>query len=493
MRTRSSRFVLALLLAFTLVGSFACASSSGKSKRPKRTVLLTAADDTAAGKEGAEGVAAQIGVLDDPKLLEYIDGIGKKLLRGLPERRFAYHFAIVDQMEPNAFALPGGYIYISRGLLALANNEDELACVMAHEIVHVNRRHSAQQQAVQRYQSGGFFPSFSAGRTLAAYSRDMETEADTLGQQLAATAGYDPIGMSTFMRRLDQRERLLIGAPRAPTFYDTHPGSGDRASASAMRAGELRWTPDKSLGDLRARYLDHIDGMAIGDRPETGVFIDEFFLHPMMDFEIRFPKGWRAQNSATVVGAMAPRGEAAVYLTGDLPAGDLVTLADEFAAKAREEENVEVTEKKKVRVGRLDGVRYAFKSRGMGFPIEAVVTFFPFGGGTWRIVGVAPAMAANRYMGQILLTTRSFVPITPAHRAQIRTNVLRVVMARAGEDLATLGARTDNAWSPTDTALINGKLGNVTLEAGELMKILRSEPYTIPLPETGSEKAPEKS
>jgi len=481
MRTRSSRFVVVSMLAFALLGGLACASSSGGSKKPKRTVLLTAADDTAAGKEGAEGVAAQIGTLDDPKLVEYLEGIGRKLLRGLPDRRFAYHFAIVDQMEPNAFALPGGYIYISRGLLALANNENELACVVAHEIVHVNRRHSAQQQQTQRYTSG-FFPRFSTGRTMAAYGRDMEREADELGQQLAAAAGYDPIGMATFMRRLDQRERLLIGAPHAPTFYDTHPGSRQRASAAAMRAGELRWTPDKSLGDMRVRYLDHIDGMEIGDRPETGVFVDEFFLQPKMDFEIRFPKGWRAQNTNLVVGAVAPRGEAAVYLTGDMPEGDLVTLADQFAAKAKAEDRVEVTEKKKVRVGRIDAVRYSFEGAAFGPPIEAVVTFFPFAEGTWRIVGVAPAFAANRYMGQILLTSRSFMPISPEHRAAIRTNILRVVMARAGEDLVALCARTDNAWSAADTALINGKLGNETLEAGELMKILRSEPYKIAAP-----------
>ena len=477
MRMRSLRPVLTCLLLLVVGVSLACAGSSKKRTRPKRTVLLTNADDVRAGREGAESVQAQIGLLDNPELVEYVQKIGKKLLRGLPRRDFAYHFTIVDQMEPNAFALPGGYIYISRGLMALANSEDELACVVAHEIVHVARRHSAQQQAIVRYQKA-FAPRFSRARTMAAYGRDMEREADALGQKLAAAAGYDPMGMSTFMRRLDQRERLLIGAPRAPTFFDTHPGSRERAVASAMRSRELRWTRDPDLGDTRVRLLDRIDGMIIGDRPETGVFVDELFMHPALDFEIRFPKGWRTLNSNTMVGATAPRGEAMIYFTADMPLGDLVELADGFAVKASEEFGVRVTEKKKVRIGGVQAVRYGFEGGGMGRSIVARVTFFPFADLTWRIVGAAPAGAANRYLGQILLAGRSFRPLDAESRSKIRTKRLHVVLVRPGEDVVRLGERTENAWTASETALMNGLLGNEVFEGGELMKILRSERYT---------------
>jgi len=476
MRMRSLRPVLVCLLLLIVGVSLACAGSSKKSKRPKRTILLTTADDVRAGQEAAESVEAEIGLLDDPELVAYVQGIGKKLLRGLPRRDFAYRFSIVDQMEPNAFALPGGHIFISRGLMALVNSEDELACVIGHEIVHAARRHSAQQQAIVRYQKA-FAPRFSRSRTLAAYGRDMEREADALGQKLAAAAGYDPMGMSTFMRRLDQRERLLIGAPRQPTFFDTHPGSRERAIATAMRSRELRWTRDPDLGDTRVRLLDRIDGMIIGDRPETGIFVDELFMHPDLDFEIRFPKGWRTQNSGRMVGATAPRGEAMIYLTADMPLGDLIELADEFALKASEEYGVRVTEKKKVRIGSIQAIRYGFEGGGIGRSIVARVTFFPFADSTWRIVGAAPAAAANRYLGQILLAARSFRPISDRSRSQIRVKRLHVVLVRPGEDVVQLGERTGNAWTPTETALMNGMLGNEVFEGGELMKILRSERF----------------
>ena len=475
MRIQFLRPALACCLLLAIGFSFGCASSGkSASKRPKRTVLLTSADDVRVGREAADSVVSDIGVLDNADLVSYVDGIGRKLLRGLPRRDFAYEFKIVDQMEPNAFALPGGHIFISRGLLALANNEDELACVIGHEIVHAARRHSAQKQEIVSYQKG-FAPRFSNRRAVASYDRDMEREADALGQKLAAAAGYDPIGMSTFMRRLDQRERLLMGAPRAPTFFDTHPGSRERATTTAMRAHELRWTRDPSLGDTRARLLEHTDGMIIGDRPETGVFVDELFMHPVLNFEIRFPRGWLMQNASRAVGATAPRGEAVIYLTGDMKAGNLVELADEFSVKAAEEYGVKVTEKKKVRLGNLEAIRYGYEGGGFGRSIVARVTFFPFAEATWRIVGAAPAAAANRYLGQILGSTRSFQPLTPENRAKIRTKHLHVVLARGGEDLITLGERTNNAWTPTETALANGMLGNRVFEGGELIKTLRSE------------------
>ena len=332
-----------LVLVALLIACGGCASSGSsrraeaddRAKERRRTVIMTTQDNVRVGREAAEQVAAEIGTLDDPELVAYVERIGKKLLRGLPRRDFAYRFAIVDQMEPNAFALPGGYIFVSRGLLALANNEDELANVIGHEIIHAFRRHAQQQQAVAASLPSLSMP-WTRAKTLAAYGRDMEREADELGQRLAAAAGYDPMGMSTFMRRLDQRERLLIGAPRNPTFFDTHPGTRERASMNAIRSRELRWAWDPSLGDTRKRLLDRIDGMVIGDRPETGVFVDDYFLHPGLGFQMRFPPGWSTQNTARAVGAQSSRRDAVVFLTSDLPTGDLVEVAEGFVAELGE-------------------------------------------------------------------------------------------------------------------------------------------------------------
>lgn len=244
-----------------------------------------------------------------------------------------------------------------------------------------------------------------------------------------------------------------------------------------MRSRELRWTRDPTLGDTRKAHLDRIDGMIIGDRPETGIFIGDLFIHPALDFEIQFPKGWNVSNSAAAVGAVSKRRDAMVYLTGDLPAGDLVEVADDFAEQAAVDFGVTLKDKKRVKIAGKDAVRYSFS----GGPVVVRMTFFPFANGTWRIVGATPSAAAGRYLGQILLTTRTFRPISDEHRSEIKVDRLHVVLARPGEDIATLGARTENAWTPSVTSLINGKLGNEIFEGGELVKILRHEAYEPPL------------
>ena len=263
---------------------------------------MTEYDDMRVGREASSDVAAQIGVVDDPELQAYVSGIGRKLLRGIPVR-FDYQFAVVDQVEPNAFALPGGYIFISRGLLALTNSEDELACVLGHEITHAAHRHAAAQQQLGKRVSPVAMPWNRAAR-MAAYGRDMERDADKGGQILCAAAGYDPMGMSTFLDSLGQAERLEMGYSRRASFFATHPGSRERAAVNAVRAGEMRWRRDPALADSRATLMQQIDGLALGQRPEAGVFRGNNFLHPDLDFYVRFPAGWIQSNSNRAVGAM---------------------------------------------------------------------------------------------------------------------------------------------------------------------------------------------
>jgi hypothetical protein len=197
------------ILACAAAFIFAACSSSPKSggQKKKRTILLTEYDDARVGAEASRDVEAEIGLLGDPELDAYVSEIGRRLLRGVPRRSFHYQFAIVDQFEPNAFALPGGYIFISRGLLALANSEDELANTIGHEIVHAARRHASARQAVEQQGNPLSMPWVRAAN-LAAYGRDMERTADRGGQMLAA-ASSDTRGCPPSSTRTPDR----AGAP----------------------------------------------------------------------------------------------------------------------------------------------------------------------------------------------------------------------------------------------------------------------------------------
>ena len=206
------------------------------------------------GRREAQRVADEIGLVEDAKLAPYVESIGQRLARHAPRAGVRYRFAIADMPEPNAFALPGGYIFVSRGLLALANDEAELACVLAHEIAHVAARHAAQREAeavraqllsalgvIAAAIVGGGEAAAMAGVAsqaagagiIAAYSREQEHDADRLGQELAVRAGWDPSGMATFLRSLENETRLREGATRLPSYFDSHPATPDRAANTA--------------------------------------------------------------------------------------------------------------------------------------------------------------------------------------------------------------------------------------------------------------------
>lgn len=463
----SGQVAVALVCALALLAS-ACSSGRASKGERKRTVLMTSTDDERVGQQAAADVKSQIGVLDDSSLTPYVTRVGRRVLRGMPRRAFGFEFAVVDQMEPNAFALPGGYVFVSRGLLALANSEDELACVLGHEIIHSAHRHAAQQQALAGAINPLAMPWLRAGK-VAGYSRDMEREADRDGQKLCAAAGYDPMAMSTFLASLDQRERLIVGYARRPTFLDTHPGSRERVAINAVQAREIRWKRDPALGNTRASHLDEIDGMVLGDRPETGIFHENRFVHPELGFEIRFPPDWSAQNAASAVGAVSPDGRSMVYLEGGA-GSNAEEAADLFALDTQEKFGLELESKRRVKLGDLDAVRYEFQGRGT----TAFVTFFPFGDGVWRIVGVGSTVGGRALLGHAIATARSFRRLSAAERERaLQVDHLVVVRADPGEDIAALGQRTGNAWLPANAALINGLLPDVVFDGGERVKIKR--------------------
>ena len=468
-------------VAIALAALLACAAcagggSKGKDGAKKRTVLLkTEYDDAQYGEQASQQMIASVGLLDDPALNAYVNEIGRKLLRGVPRRGFRYRFYVTDQTEPNAFALPGGHIFISRGLLAVANDEDELACVIGHEITHVAHRHAAEQQALARH-GGGLLGVFGAAGRMARYSRDMERDADHGGQILCAAAGYSPMGMSTFLRSLDQLQRMQVGYAPGTGFLDSHPGSRERAAVNAARSHEIRWQRDPSIGDPRQQLLAKTEGLPVGQRPETGLFQGGLFIHPELDFQVRFPRGWRTSNSAQAVGAAAPRGNAVVFLTADLGPGDPRELAEQWLEKEKEGGRIKLDASKPVKVGEVEGWRLELRSFAQGLSLTAIVTFFPWAGATWRIVGLAPTSHVQAVMGGLNLPVRSFGPLDPSNAEDLTALRMRVVEAAPGEALERLSIRTDNGWTVLETAIYNGVFSDHHFEQGDLVKVARGEP-----------------
>jgi len=475
-RNRVRISIFAVAVGFGLVAFLGAAAAAD---RKKRDVLLSETDDARVGREAAKTIPAQMGLYEDPELEDYVNKLGQRLLRGVPRMGFDYQFKIVDQSEPNAFALPGGYIFFSRGLLALANSEDELANVMGHEIIHSAHRHAAMQQAL--IGTGPLSMPWSRAANMAAYGRDMERDADKGGQILAAAAGYDPMGMSTFMRQLAQLDRIRIGTMRYARFTDTHPGAGERAAVNAARSREVRRRSVPSLGDTKTSYLHRLEGLPVGPRPEGGVFDGDRFLQPDMDFQLRFPPGWHVSNTTQAVGAVSPKRDAMIFLMADQPEGNPEQAAADFVIKTSQDTPVDVVKSGPVKVGHIEAWRIQLEGSGRARGVTATVTFIPYRGATFRITGVARSAAARTYTGRMLSTMRSFRPLTEEERAKITGMRLHLVTARAGESLEELGQRSGSAWNIAMIAAYNGLFTTHRFEGGELVKTTRVEPYRSPV------------
>ena len=453
------------LLVFVL----GCSSSGSGPK------LRTHYDDERVGHEAANELVEQLGLLGDATLDAYVTRVGESLLPGLRNQRFQYSFEVVDIAEPNAFALPGGYIYVSRGLLALMNDEDELACVLGHEIVHSENRHAARRQALQQRENP-ISRRWRRAAHRAAFSREMEAEADREGQRLCAAAGYDPMGMANLMAAFERAERMRFGFTRQPTFFDTHPGSRDRRATNAARASKLSWERRPDRGDPRIAYLARVQGIDVGQRPESGIVVGHRFLHPIEDFQISFPAGWQVTSTGTVAGAQGPNGTL-VFLVSEDPDGTPEERATAWFDALDEDARIDA--QGPVQVGRRDAWRLDLRGTGIFDSSRGHATFFSHLERGYRVIGVAPSRPARDQLRMALTTTRGFRDLSDENRAQIRAERLRVVEAERGETLEALRERTGCSWSVARLAHQNALFSNHAFRGGELVKIALLEPYEV--------------
>jgi predicted Zn-dependent protease len=464
------------------------ASSEEKGSKPGRIVLKTVYDDQRVGEEQRQVIEAEMGLVEDEELLEYVRSIGIRLLPHAPPRPFDYEFKVVDQRVPNAFALPGGKIYVSRGLLALVESEDELAGVIGHEITHAAERHTAARMDYASRINPFSIGLLRAG-TIAAYGRDQERDADRGGQILAARAGYDPAGIATFLHKLDAADRYEIGWSRLPYFLATHPTSPERSSLASDRAAGLEWERQSGVaGDLPIDYYNRVDGLILGDNPAGGLFEGSRFVHPDLRFAIRFPHGWTTVNSQQAVGAVSPRGDAEATLTLEGQGTDIEKVVDEFIEKKVDGTHVKVEARRRVTLGELPAIRIEGQASNGFVGLSAQMTFVAHEGLIYRLSVLSLASAASRYRGRARAFAHSFRPLDDAGAHSLEVTRLRIARALESETLEALSLRTHNELELVYTGIMNDLFADTKLARGTPVKIGLAEPY-IPKPK---EQKPEE-
>lgn len=460
-------------------------------------VLVTEEQEVELGNEAAEQVDAQMGIVDDAPLTAYVAAVGERVARQAPQRPVDYVFQVVDLEDPNAFALPGGHVYVSRGLLAIANDEDELANVLAHEIVHVAARHHAQRQARATGVGLLALPALLAGAliggpvggvlsapfalagagVIASYSRDQELEADDFGQRMAASAGYDPEALPRFLEVLERDSRLENEGEEHTSWLDSHPSTPRRASDARRRAADISFEPGTPVAPGRDGFLHEIEGILVGVNPAEGVFEDQRFLHPDLGFTLVFPDGWKTVNTRAAVGAISPDRDAQIVLRLDGKGDDPREAASAFFDEARKHGRIDVARLDSLTINGLQAVRGQAVTSGRGGPVTLDLTWIAQRGNIFLLAGMVPGGYSDAHRATIGETVESFRPITGEERSRIRELRLRLHEARGGESLEAFGRRVGNAWSPEQTAVANGIAPGASLAEGQLLKVAIREPY----------------
>jgi predicted Zn-dependent protease len=439
------------------------------------------------GREEDVKVRQEYGVYDNKALQQYVNEVGQRLAKNSHRPNLQYSFVVVDSPEINAFALPGGYIYITRGILAYLNSEAELAGVLGHEIGHVTARHSVQQVSAAtaagvgatllqvfvpelRNQAGDSVIGLLGNVLLSGYGREHELEADRLGAQYLARTSYDPQAMIKVVGVLKNQElfdaEVAKAEGRQPRAYHgvfaSHPDSDTRLQQVVGEAG--RPAPGSTRLN-QEEFLRKIDRMVFADSPSQGVIRNNNFYHTELGLAFNFPKNWRTQNRPDRVVAKNPGDDAIIDLRAAGPAQG--APLDVLRKVLRGNLGTETTQMT------INGLPAALTTTSMqGLPTRVAVVFL---GKTAFLIGgqARNPQAMQRAYPEINAAINSFRPLNDAERKLARPLTLRVINAPRGATFADLARNSPlgkNAVS--HLRLVNGMYPSGEPAAGQPLKVI---------------------
>jgi predicted Zn-dependent protease len=449
----------------------------------KRTIsLVSESQEIAIGREADPQIVAEYGSYADETLSAYVNNIGQQIARTSHRPNLQYTFRVVDSPVVNAFALPGGWVYFTRGILAHFNSEDELAGVMGHEIGHVVARHGAEAQTRGQLAQLGLgvgsilSPQVAQISEAAAqgigilflkYGRDQESESDRLGVEYSTKLGYDAHRMAVFFRTL---AHLSEGGEALPSFLSTHPDPGDREAKVNQLAAELQGKPDyKPRNADRSDYLRRVDGIVFGDDPRGGFVEGNVFYHPELRVQFPVPKGWALLNSPQAVRMVAPEKNAVVLLTlekGSAPRA----VADAFAKNS----GAQVSRSDARQVHGLSAVRMESNVQNENQMLRVLSYFIQKDQNIFVFHGFTPAQAFSQFANSFESVMTGFDQVRNQAMLAKKPVRVRIERVRQSADLATV-LRSFNMPNDKmkDLAVINGMKLEDRLGTGSLVKVLR--------------------
>jgi predicted Zn-dependent protease len=482
------------LIKITLAGALLASTLSGCTTNPATgqqvfTGVTSEAEQSQIGLSQHKKITKAFGgEYGGPELRRYIDSIGQLLAQTVERRQIKYRFTILDSGIVNAFAMPGGLIYISRGLLALAENEAEVAGVLAHELGHINALHHRQRAGQGQLSSLGLgllgvFGGSSAAKlgdllvsgALSSWSRDHERESDRLALRYMARAGFDPAAMGSFLRKMRANSRLEARqAGRSPDKVDeqnylaTHPAPIERVNQVGVLAKSYRVQNPIVARDI---YLNRIDGMIWGDSPAQGFIKGQVFAHPVQRFQFSVPEGFQLRNSPKAVIAKHQDGSLIAFDATPRPVRGTLRdyLRKSWGRKLRLQD---------IETLSINGLEAATattrRNASGGQPVMRMIVIRKDAKTVYRFRFLATAKSMRRHSTEFRRTTYSFRLLSNAEAQALKPLRLRTRKPGRGETLATLARRSGGGgkFSEERLRVINGLGPRDRLPRDQRVKII---------------------
>ncbi|MFK7945945.1 MAG: M48 family metalloprotease [Saprospiraceae bacterium] len=474
--------IRSIFVVFIAVAMSTCSTNPVTGK--KDFVLMTEAQEVQMGKEYDPQIAAMYGVYQDDKIQKFIEEKGQQMARISHRPNLSYDFKVMDSPVVNAFAVPGGYVYFTRGILAHFNNEAEFAGVLGHEIGHVTARHSVKQMSKSQVLQAGLIvgmvvsPEFQQFAGVAQSGlqllmlkngRSDESQSDQLGVEYSTRIGYDANYMAGFFKTLG-RLQTQAGVS-IPDFMSSHPNPADRFTKVGQAATEWQAKTKGPYKVNRNEYLRMIDGLIYGEDPRQGYVENNVFYHPEMKFLYPVPQGWQLQNSPTQVQMASEDGKGMMIFT--LAQGDNLTDAVNKAV-----EGFKLTEKsrKNVKVNGYNAIALVADQDNAEDPTKSISLnsyFIEFGNYMFVFHGIASKADFATYQSVMTKSMKGFKKLTDQKKINVKPErvMIKTVPANATvqQTFQKLGVSSDRM---DELAILNSMELTDKIKKGSLIKIV---------------------
>jgi predicted Zn-dependent protease len=458
----------------------------------KEVMLVSEGQELAMGAESDPAVTAQMGLYPDKKIQNFINDKGKKMGAVSHRPTLTYQFRVVDSPVINAFAIPGGYVYFTRGIMAHFNNEAQFAGVLGHEIGHITARHSAKQQTNSIIGQVGLMGAMIASPRLAQFGeqasqgmqllflkfgRDDESQADGLGVEYSSKIGYDASQMADFFQTL-AREQEAKGSAAVPDFLSTHPNPADRYNVVHQEADEWKAKNGnpKTLAVNRDQYLRLIDGLVYGEDPKQGFVENSVFYHPELKFRFPIPTGWKSQNSPSQFQMADPAGKALLILLpapGATPEEAVQAIAKQMSLQSTEAPRRTTINGFPALVFVADQVQQDQQTGQQVAGVRVLGHVIQDGKSLYAFMGVSAPADFQNYAPQFSAVAEGFQRLTDPDKLNRQPERIRIkkltLRSNLEQALRTAGIPEKRL---NELAILNGMQLNEQVNAGSLIKLV---------------------